>query len=115
MKLISELHDFLRDGTVFHRDAPENEKLALKRSILGLGRVMRERERQRERERERRGRGGGRVMRKRERGEVHKHHFVTVIFLEGNTEKQDFTSVHISKVLNQLIQLTVISYKRQCD
>ena len=25
---------------VFHRDAPENEKLVLKRSILGLGRVM---------------------------------------------------------------------------
>ena len=32
-------------GIVFHRDAPENEKLVLKRSILGLGRVMnRERE-----------------------------------------------------------------------
>ena len=26
--------------TVFHRDAPENEKLVLKRSILDLGRVM---------------------------------------------------------------------------
>ena len=25
---------------VFHKDAPENEKLILKRSILGLGRVM---------------------------------------------------------------------------
>ena len=25
---------------VFHRDAPENEKLVLKRSILGLGRVI---------------------------------------------------------------------------
>ena len=25
---------------VFHRDAPENEKLVLRRSILGLGRVM---------------------------------------------------------------------------
>ena len=25
---------------VFHRDAPENEKLVLKRPILGLGRVM---------------------------------------------------------------------------
>ena len=25
---------------VFHKDAPENEKLDLKRSILGLGRVM---------------------------------------------------------------------------
>ena len=25
---------------VFHKDAPENEKLVLKRSILGLGRVM---------------------------------------------------------------------------
>ena len=24
----------------FHKDAPENEKLVLKRSILGLGRVM---------------------------------------------------------------------------
>ena len=27
-------------GIVFHRDAPENEKLFLKRSVLGLGRVM---------------------------------------------------------------------------
>ena len=25
---------------VFHRDAPKNEKLVFKRSILGLGRVM---------------------------------------------------------------------------
>ena len=25
---------------VFHKDAPENEKLVLKRYILGLGRVM---------------------------------------------------------------------------
>ena len=25
---------------VFHKDAPENEKLVLKRSILGLGRVI---------------------------------------------------------------------------
>ena len=25
---------------VFHKDAPENEKLVLKRSVLGLGRVM---------------------------------------------------------------------------
>ena len=25
---------------VFHKDAPENEKLVLKRSIIGLGRVM---------------------------------------------------------------------------
>ena len=25
---------------VFHKDVPENEKLVLKRSILGLGRVM---------------------------------------------------------------------------
>ena len=25
---------------MFHRDAPENEKLVLKRSVLGLGRVM---------------------------------------------------------------------------
>ena len=32
MKLISELHDF--------RYVPENEKLGLKRSVLGLGRVM---------------------------------------------------------------------------
>ena len=32
MKLISELHDF--------RYVPENEKLVLERSILGLGRVM---------------------------------------------------------------------------
>ena len=39
---------------VFHKDAPENEKLVLKRSVLGLGRVMyfdvaRARERERER------------------------------------------------------------------
>ena len=27
-------------GMVFHRDAPENENLVLKRSVLGLGRVM---------------------------------------------------------------------------
>ena len=32
---------------VFHRDAPENEKLVLKRSVLGLGRE-RERDRQRQ-------------------------------------------------------------------
>ena len=25
---------------VFHKDAPENEKLFLERSVLGLGRVM---------------------------------------------------------------------------
>ena len=25
---------------VFHKDAPENEKLVLKRSVLGLGRVV---------------------------------------------------------------------------
>ena len=25
---------------VFHKDAPENEKLVLKRSVLGLGRVI---------------------------------------------------------------------------
>ena len=30
---------------VFHRDAPENEKLVLKRSVLGLGR---DRDRQRQ-------------------------------------------------------------------
>ena len=40
LKLISELHDFIWVGIVFHRDAPENEKLFLKRSVLGLGRVM---------------------------------------------------------------------------
>ena len=34
MKLVSELHDFISVGIVFHRDAPENEKLVLKRSIL---------------------------------------------------------------------------------
>ena len=27
-------------GIIFHKDAPENEKLVLKRSILGLGRDM---------------------------------------------------------------------------
>ena len=31
---------FIRVGIAFHRDAPENEKLVLKRSILGLGRVI---------------------------------------------------------------------------
>ena len=36
LKLVSELHDFILFGIVF----PENEKLVLKRSILGLGRVM---------------------------------------------------------------------------
>ena len=39
-KLRSELHDFIGAGIEFQRDAPENEKLVLKRSILGLGRVM---------------------------------------------------------------------------
>ena len=34
LKLVSELHDFISAGIVFHRDAPENEKLVLKRSIL---------------------------------------------------------------------------------
>ena len=29
---------------MFHRDAPENEKLVLKRSILGLGRVIENRD-----------------------------------------------------------------------
>ena len=46
---------------VFQKDAPENDKLVLKRSILGLGRVMyldvarmleRERDRDRDRDRE---------------------------------------------------------------
>ena len=32
---------------VFHKDAPENEKLVFKRSVLGLGRVMYIRERER--------------------------------------------------------------------
>ena len=40
MKLVSELHDFILFGMVFHKDAPENDKLVLKRSILGLGRDM---------------------------------------------------------------------------
>ena len=40
MKLVSELHDFILFGIVFHNDVPENDKLVLKRSILGLGRVM---------------------------------------------------------------------------
>ena len=40
LKLVSELHDFIWFGMVFHKDAPENEKLVLKRSILGLGRVL---------------------------------------------------------------------------
>ena len=40
LKLISELHDFIWVGIVFHRDAPENEKLFLERFVLGLGRVM---------------------------------------------------------------------------
>ena len=40
MKLVSELHYFICVGMAFQRDAPENEKLVLKRSILGLGRVM---------------------------------------------------------------------------
>ena len=40
MKLVSELHDFILFGMVFHKDAPENDKLVLKRSVLGLGRTM---------------------------------------------------------------------------
>ena len=40
MKLVSELHDFISVGIVFHMDVTENEKLVLKISILGLGRVM---------------------------------------------------------------------------
>ena len=40
LKLVSELHDFIWFGMVFHKDAPENEKLVLKRPILGLGRVI---------------------------------------------------------------------------
>ena len=40
LKLLSELHDFIRVGIVFDKDAPGNEKLVLKRSKLGLGRVM---------------------------------------------------------------------------
>ena len=35
MKLVSELYEF---DLIW--DAPENEKLVLKRSVLGLGRVM---------------------------------------------------------------------------
>jgi len=40
LKVASELHDFIWDGIIFQRDAPENEKLVLKRSVLGLGRVV---------------------------------------------------------------------------
>ena len=40
LKLVSELYNYILVGIVFHRDAHENEKLLLKRSILGLGRVM---------------------------------------------------------------------------
>ena len=40
LKLVSESHDFISVGIVFHRDAPENKKLVLKRSILGLGSIM---------------------------------------------------------------------------
>ena len=40
MKLVSKLHDFIYTGIVFQRDAPENEQLVLKRSILGLRRVV---------------------------------------------------------------------------
>ena len=40
LKLVSELHDFISAGIVFYRDAPDNEKLFKKKSILGLGRVM---------------------------------------------------------------------------
>ena len=40
LKLVSELHDFISVRTAFQSDTPENEKLVLKRSILGLGRAM---------------------------------------------------------------------------
>ena len=40
LKLVSELHEFISFGMVFHKDAPENEKIVLKRSVLGLGRVI---------------------------------------------------------------------------
>ena len=40
LKLVSELHKYILVGIVFHMDAPENEKLLLERSVLGLGRVM---------------------------------------------------------------------------
>ena len=40
LKLVSELHDFIWVRIAFQRDAPKNEKLVLKRSVLGLGRVM---------------------------------------------------------------------------
>ena len=35
LKLVSELHNFILFGIVFHSDAPENEKLVLKRSRFG--------------------------------------------------------------------------------
>ena len=40
LKLVGELRDFIWVGIVFHMDVPENEKLVLKRSVLGLGRVL---------------------------------------------------------------------------
>ena len=62
---------------VFNKDEPENEKLVLKRSILGLGRVMyldvarmleqRERERERKREREVDRQTDGQTNRQRQR------------------------------------------------
>ena len=40
LKLRSELPDLIGARIEFQKDAPENEKLVLNRSILGLGRVI---------------------------------------------------------------------------
>ena len=40
LKLRSDLHDFNGNRIQFQRDAPENEKLVLEKSILGLDRIM---------------------------------------------------------------------------
>ena len=40
MKLLSALHEVIRAGKEFQRDAPAKEKLVLNRSVLGLGRII---------------------------------------------------------------------------
>ena len=40
MKKVSELYAFTGAGTEFQVDAPEKEKLVLKRPILGFGKFM---------------------------------------------------------------------------
>ena len=37
---MSDLDVFIRAGIEFQMDAPEKEKLVLKRSILGLGKII---------------------------------------------------------------------------